>query len=803
MNDPFKPSPVIPAYVWGPGVERRAFLGGVGAMAVGGLGWLSSRDRRTVKPRITGPAASDPTRDPTRARVDLDLAAGASEWSVDPRVFGKFIEHNGRDVYPGFESDHLSNGSFERWNRTGHRTSLLFDVEAVDGIAYGWEPVVESGRVSFEHVAGGVNGRRATPDLDRGPEVPFWIRPNPIGVVGPRFQRVVLDGRGGVRQRTAIPDGRTRRFDLELSVRGAGVSRCEVALTGPNGESLAADSVPVDGEWTRHTVPLSLDARSDQRYRGSTFGTYALELVGAGQGHLDLDWAVLRSGDAVAGRFNPTTIDNLRTFNVTSLRWPGGNFASQYHWRDGVGPLVDRPVVPNLNWGGLERNSFGTDEFLAFCRLADVEPLITVGSWSGIGPAEAAAWVEYVNGDRSTEFGALRAANGHPKPWGVEAWQVGNEVWGLYQVGNQSARRYARRFAAYREAMLAADPSITVDATGIDPGWTDQGDGTVAGRGLGEPPTWNDRVLGTVGSVVGGLDLHRYTAGIQTEAGRRLWCLLNGADPVGYNQALVNSPTPFGRHLTGLVEAAAARDVADLRVVVGEWNLQPKVDRGWPRAGYRTAAHAAYVGSMLATFLRHGGAVRQAHQRDNTLYFRPYPRDLRPINPGNYVQRFVAEPFLEGDAAWRVLPVTVAGATFTLPQTGFRLQRTTDVPYLDIVAARADDGRAVVVAVNRNLRHACRVRLAVVGWPEPRPAAVPLVRLAGRNDDPFARQDDWSAVDGFTLTETTLTPTEAGELVLELPPASVARVTVAGTGVAGGGAAPIAGGGAGADAATT
>ncbi len=767
---------VIAPYVperWG---DRRRFLKGAGLLVGGGAGWfaVSTDDRLGGSGGLTAEAAAGATE----ATVHVDLEADGSEWAVDERVFGKFIEHNGRDVYPGLYSDHLANGSFEVWNRTGRRTSLLFDVQEHDGVAHGWEPADASGTVAFEQVVGGVHGRRATPDLDWGAEVPDWIRPSPTGVTRPRFQRVHVDGRGGVRQRTALPDARTFAYEVELSVRGEGVSACEVELSGPDGATLAGSAVPVGDAWTRHAVELDLDERSGERYRGSPFGVYDLSLVGEGAGRLDLDWVVLRAGDAVAGKFNPTTLRLLREFNVTSLRWPGGNFASQYHWRDGVGPLADRPVVPNCNWGGLERNSLGTDEFLEFCELADVEPLVTVGSWSAIGPAEAAAWVEYVNGDPSTEMGALRAANGHPEPWDITAWQVGNEVWGTYQVGHQPAGRYADRYERYHEAMTAVDPSIEVDATGIDPGWTDHGDGSVVGRGPGRRPTWNDRLCERAGRSVEGLDVHRYSAGIRSDAARRLWCLEHGADAVDYNEVLVNFPTQFDRVVGELGDRAAGHGVEDLRVTVGEWNLQPFVHEGWPRAGYPTTAHAAYVASMFNAFVRRGDAVRQAHMRDNTLYYRPYPRDLRPVNPGNYAQRFYAEPFVETDAAWHHLPVDVECATFTIPRTGFRVRRSEDVPYLDAAAVRSSDGETVVYAVNRSLRSTCEVAVSVGGWGNAVPESVPLTLLAGAGGDPFARQTDWEAVDGFALTESTLSPDADGRLVVAMPPASVAKLAL-------------------------
>ena len=771
--------------------SRRTFLsaaGGVTASLLGGcLGTLGD-----------GSGSKEPDKPTLRdAAVRIDPSAPESEWTVDERIFGKFIEHNGRDIYPGIYSDHLVNGSFEIYNTSGRRPGLLFDVGIHLGIARGWEPIEERGRVSFEQVPGGVRGRRPEPELDSGEEVPLVYRPWPRNVTESRFQRIEVggdgvggrvagrgrsDARGGVSQRTALPDRRTTTYEVEITVRGEGISSCEIELAEPAGAqtvvgaTLARAEIPVTDEWERHRVTLELDDRSNERYRRTPFGTYALAFVAEGDGQLDLDWAMLRAGDAVEGIFNPTTIDLLREFGVTTIRWPGGNFANQYRWHDGVGPLEERPVVPNCNWGGLEPNYLGTNEFLRFCELAEIEPLITVPAWKHIPPAEAAAWVEYVNGSVDTEMGALRAEHGYPEPWGVTAWQVGNENWGSYQVGWVTADRFADRYEATHEAMMEADPSIEIDAAGIDPYYTEFSDGSFFDREIGEPPTWNEILFERANSTVEGIDIHRYVRGTQFDVSRRLWRRINDADPIDYNEVLVNFPSQYEELLEELRAQAAEEGIEDLRINVGEWNLQPEVDEGWPRAGYPTAAHAAFVASMFNTFIRQGDAVELTYMRDNTLYYRPYPRDCRPVNPGNYVHKFYAES-LVGEAEWHHLPIEADAPTFTIPKTGFRIREQDDVPYLDVAAVRSDGGDVVVFAVNRNLREAFEVEFEIGGDV----SEVPVTLLHGAGGNPFARRTNWEEVNGFELTENAVSP-EDGVVVMEMPPASVAKLERPGNG---------------------
>ncbi|WP_458206702.1 hypothetical protein [Haladaptatus sp. NG-SE-30] len=760
---------------------RRNYLRGIGAVGTaGGLATLGI-------PTATATATTLPD-----ATVSIDPSpANVHDWPIDDRIFGKFIEHNGRDVYPGFYADHIANGSFEVWNEptAGDRTAVLYrDTPVFAGVAYPWEPFEETGTIEFSQQSGGRHGREAEPDLESGAGVPADKRPVPAGITTPRFQRVSVKGKGkdggygGVRQRTALPDHRTLEYDVSVSVRGKGSVAAEVCLEAPDGTVLAHASVPVSNDWERHEVGLQLSDRSGQQYQGSPFGEYVLSFVISGHGDVDLDWVMLMAGDAVNGKFNPTTIDLLKEFNVTSLRWPGGNFASQYHWRDGVGPLQERPIVPNVNWGGLERNYFGTNEFLEFCEIAGIKPLINVGFWSQIPPVEAAEWVEYVNGDQSTELGQLRADHGYPTPWNVTAWQVGNEVYGTYQIGNKVIDEYAAEFQDYDTAMKAVDDSIEIDAVGIDPMYTDFHDGSGV-RNIGDPPIWNTRLFDIANGAVEGVDIHRYTRGIVNTNVRQRWLETNETDPVGYNEVLVNFPKQFDVLIEELRSDADERGIHDLRIDVGEWNLQPVVSPGWPRAGYPTMAHATFMAGMFNTMLRQGETVTMSHMRDNSLFWRPYPIDFRPAPPGDYTARFYAEPFERETVDWKLVPVAVTSPTFTMPKTGIRIRRMENVPFVDATAIIGHTGQSddevIVYVTNGSLTETFTVELVVAGWPGSTQEipTVPATLQVGAGGDPFARQTSWSSLDGFTLENLQLEPNADGNIEVTMPPASVGKLS--------------------------
>lgn len=143
-------------------------------------------------------------------------------------------------------------------------------------------------------------------------------------------------------------------------------------------------------------------------------------------------------------------IDALKHIKIPNLRWPGGCFADEYHWMDGIGPRSERPKMVNTHWGGVvEDNSFGTHEFLNLCEALETEPYICGNMGSGT-VEEMSKWVEYITFDGESPMANLRKKNGRDKPWKVQLWGVGNENWGC--GGNMTAEGYAenyRRYATY------------------------------------------------------------------------------------------------------------------------------------------------------------------------------------------------------------------------------------------------------------------------------------------------------------------------------------------------------------------
>src|SRR3954463_11471549 len=163
--------------------------------------------------------------------------------------------------------------------------------------------------------------------------------------------------------------------------------------------------------------------------------------------------------------FRKDVLEAARKLNVTLLRWPGGNFSSNYNWKDGIGPRDKRPPRLEMAWGTVEDNRFGTHEFMDYVEQLGAEPYICMnlgtGTWT-----DAQQWVEYVNGSQDTEITRLRKKNGRDKPWGVKYWGLGNEMDGYWQMGHRSASDYAAFALETAKLAKLTDPSVKLIAAG-------------------------------------------------------------------------------------------------------------------------------------------------------------------------------------------------------------------------------------------------------------------------------------------------------------------------------------------------
>jgi len=291
---------------------------------------------------------------------------------------------------------------------------------------------------------------------------------------------------------------------------------------------------------------------------------------------------VYDEGSALADErgFRKDVLALVRDLRVGVLRWPGGNFVSNYHWTDGIGPKDARPRRPELAWGGEESNRFGTDDFLAYCAELGTDPYICLNMGTG-SLAEALAWVEYCNGSGDTDWARRRRENGHDAPYRVRYWGLGNEMYGDWQVGALSAEEYVREATRWARAIKMLDPDAVLISCGMN-GWND----------------WDRVVIDGLASLVDLHSVHIYT----------------GSDDYWTNVLQPHQAERAIRSARALIERAAyVKKIAKPpRIAYDEWNVWYRTDDGMLAERYNFA-DALAVATYLNIFVRHCDWVRMAN----------------------------------------------------------------------------------------------------------------------------------------------------------------------------------------------
>ena len=248
--------------------------------------------------------------------------------------------------------------------------------------------------------------------------------------------------------------------------------------------ALAAVAMPVMASaQMKVDVDIDSDITDGQIIPKEIYGQFAEHLGSCIYGGL---WVGPESDIPNIDGYRTDVLEALKTLKVPVMRWPGGCFADEYHWKDGIGPREDRPRMVNSNWGGtVEDNSFGTHEFLNLCEMIGCEPYISGNVGSGT-VEELAKWVEYMTA-ADGPMARLRAQNGRTEPWKVKYLGVGNESWGC--GGNMVVEYYShlyRRYQTYCRNFSGNELyKVASGATDYDYNWTEVLMKNVAGHADG------------------------------------------------------------------------------------------------------------------------------------------------------------------------------------------------------------------------------------------------------------------------------------------------------------------------------
>ena len=365
--------------------------------------------------------------------------------------------------------------------------------------------------------------------------------------------------------------------------------------------------------------------------------------------------------------FRKDYIQQIKDLKVSAVRWPGGNFVSGYHWEDGIGPKDERPVALDLSRHRKESNRMGTDEYAAFCNLVGAENFICINGGTGT-IEDAAHWVEYCNAPAGTRYADLRVKYGHPEPYKVKYWALGNEPDGPWQLGHKNKADYTKFAIEAAKMMRGADEDIRLVAAGAsnyplvtkqyDPkdGWTD----------------WNDHVLDQMAGYIDYLSLHRYVFQVLREI----------------DKPTFTDQMSLGLEIDRIIEIVQGQ----IRKAMVKSGTDRPIYIAFDEYGARgnNLAGPLLLAQHLNAFIRHADIVRMANLT--------FLSSLVGITPAGAYKTSLYYPFYLYSNHCRGTALEVYTRCEKYTNKVFK-----DIPYLDVTAVLNESGGTLVVnVVNRS-----------------------------------------------------------------------------------------------------
>lgn len=419
----------------------------------------------------------------------------------------------------------------------------------------------------------------------------------------------------------------------------------------------------ISGEWKK--VNFSF-------YNGLSDSDAEIFFLIDGQKEVWLDQASLVPDSAVVGTWK-SVMKKIKELKPGTMRFPGGCVADCYFWEDGVGLPDKRPCKENRHWGGMESNSFGTDEYIRFCSEIEAQPLICVNFGSST-PYDAANWVEYCNGDTSTEYGKKRVINGNIDPYNVKYWEIGNEVFADWETGNCSASDYIKKYVLFAKEMKNRDKKIFLFACGGDAGKPEQ--------------SWNETVLKEGKGYIDALSLHFYAPLIEDQ---------NFDDEQIY-YATVSSSEKFDKVIKATCDTMKKIGYK-VPIAVTEWNC----NYGEKNTSEREQSLEAVIANagIINTFLRNINDLNICNVSDLINGWAGgiiRSKDGMSYETGTYK---LIKLFVDANIDY-VVASSHNGEIFETEKTG-NIEKISNIPYLNIVCCLDKTGKYIIFVINRNI----------------------------------------------------------------------------------------------------
>ena len=359
---------------------------------------------------------------------------------ISPLLFGDNLEHTRGCIYGGLSAELLRNRKFA-------------SLPGRYGCAHEWYAIGEHTYCSFRSRGAAYVHHGEGYKMRRSDECNAQYISNYVGETA------------GFGQKDLYVSENTE-YVFEIAVRADVQTEITVRLLGGDRTEYDKQTIIADaGDYTERSVVLTSPKNDSEAKLEITFEKQATVMIGA---------VSLMPKNNFHG-MRPDVIARIKELGIKLLRWPGGNFAGEYHWKDGLLPRNMR--APFQSYLGLitqphsydyDFHELNTDDFIALCREIGAEPFITINpTWNT--PAESAQWVEYCNGDMTTPYGKLRAERGHPEPYNVLFWSLGNEAGYGHMEGTNTAEAYAKTVRSHAVEMLKITPSLNLCSSGPYP----------------------------------------------------------------------------------------------------------------------------------------------------------------------------------------------------------------------------------------------------------------------------------------------------------------------------------------------
>lgn len=583
-------------------------------------------------------------------RIEID-ASQKAPYKIPRTIYGTFLEPILQSIYGGLWGQIVVNPSFEEnlWSLGALQNEITREPALVRASALGlpvpWEPLDQGQGNRYEPRWGdAANSSRSL------------------------FLMALPGSETGVRQQVFLPVHRTLAYTGSLWAKHvSGPAQVTVSLRRRNrpAEGFVSQTVALSGsDWARYTFSFQLPPGKLARLEPAD-----LVIAANHETRVLLDQVFLYPADAVES-LDPEMISLTKALNTPLIRF-GGNYTSGYHWRDGIGPLDKRVSMLNLAWGMPEYNHFGTDELLAFCRLAGSAPQIALNLGSGT-PEEAAGWVSYVN----SKLGA------------GQLWELGNELWGDFQIGYPTLERAAARTKAFSDAVRTVDSTARLIATGQDPDHFEEWNAKL----LALPPGTFQYLATHFVVGCGNVKKPKPTPSFIAESALAL--------PVGLERQL--------RKMKAQIDASPHR--GQVKIAFTEWLFHGQND-SVPR--FTNMGGAIMAAGFLNTLIRTADFVPISDMTGLIDFAGITKKRSQVYAPPAY---WALRMYSTSSAASPIM-TRVTGETYDVHEGNNRIPEITGVPYLDVVAGLNDPADALTIfAVNRHPNRDIPARLRLEGF---------------------------------------------------------------------------------------